>query len=97
MRIPLAKILSLPDPATPSENRLHGELQKQNKAILDALVSAKTDIDALNADATAAKSGTGVIDDGANYKITLTFKFGRLTGWTVAASTGVAGSSWTDA
>lgn len=43
------------------------------------------------------KTGTEVVDDGANWKITRTYTQGRLTNETIAASSGVAGATWTDA
>lgn len=84
MGIRLPKTLTLPNPTTPREAALNGELQNFSRNVRDAFVSG-------------VKSGTGVIDDGTNYKITLTFDHGRLTGWTIAASDGVAASTWTDA
>jgi len=46
-------------------------------------------------DLMSGKSGTLVLDDGANWRVTLQFKEGKLIDVTTAASSGAA-ASWTD-
>lgn len=85
--------LPLPEPRTDCRNsdpaiveylaRLNEQLQRLNELVRDALTANK-------------KTGVLIIDDGVNYKVTITFTDGTvITAPAVDASSGVAGASWT--
>lgn len=87
----LPKTLRLPDPAA-AELGLHTPLgryltelgqclQLEHRAVRDELFAN-------------TKTGALVLDDGANWRVTLTFYDGKLTGVTTAASTAAA-ATWT--
>lgn len=61
--------------------QLHEGIQNLNRQIRDALVSGTV-------------SGTLVLDDGANWRVTITINHGRVTAVTTAASSGAA-CTWT--
>jgi hypothetical protein len=91
MRIPSR--LPLPEPAITCHDSdpnvvahlqaLNAEIQKLNTMIRDAMTANK-------------KTGVLIIDDGVNYKVTITFTEGTVTtAPVVEASSGLAGASWT--
>ena len=84
MRLPdlAAAELGLHTPLGRYLNELGQCLQGEHRAIRDE-IAANT------------KTGTLVLDDGANWRLTLTFYDGKLTAVTTAASTS-AEASWTD-
>jgi len=88
----LPKTMRLPDLAQ-VELGLHTRLGRYLAELGECL---QTEHRALRDEIAAnTKTGTLLLDDGANWRVTLTFYDGKLTGVTTAAST-AAVATWTD-
>ena len=82
--MPLPKRLPLPNPLSLRD--------KADSAVIQYLEEVNVELQKMNAELRRAKTGTIILDDGANWRITLQFTDGQLRNVTTAASSGATAS-----